>query len=81
MVFDLKLLNTIIDRDNATLIDKYDKLNRDIFIQFICNCGNIDSKKFRYIVQSSGAFCKKCSKHNALNKTNILREVWCRMYI
>jgi len=66
--YDDVLLATIIHRDTATLVGEYEKLNAYSVINFICNCGKPGTKKFRYLCDKGGAFCKECAKVNGKNK-------------
>jgi hypothetical protein len=68
--FNKELLDKCIIRDGATLIGKYDKLNRDCDIKFLCSCKCVDEqiKKFRLIYENGGMFCQKCTAKNKTNK-------------
>jgi hypothetical protein len=75
-VFNIELLNTVIKRDNAILLELYDIVSRNTKIKYKCICGNEYIKYFRLIVESGGAFCKKCTQYNRLKKlknTSIIR--------
>jgi hypothetical protein len=62
--FDKALLDECIKRDGATLIGEYEKITRDIPINYKCKCGEEYHKNMRYIVEEAGALCKKCGmKH------------------
>jgi hypothetical protein len=66
--YNLDLLREIIKRDKCKIeLSNYTKLNREIAIKFICNCGTEDSKVFRTIFEKGGAFCKKCTKTTAVS--------------
>ena len=62
--FNYDLLAQCIERDKATvdakLYNKDTKLNRESVINGVCNCGNEFSKKFRYVYEKGGMFCKEC---------------------
>ena len=61
---------------NGKLIDKYEKINREMKCEFICNCGKESSKNIRVIIEISGLFCDDCTKNNRKEKvkaTNIER--------
>jgi hypothetical protein len=66
--FNQDLLNQYLQKDNAFLVGKYEKLTREANINFICNCGNECSKDFKNIVYGSGIFCKECSVKNKKEK-------------
>jgi len=62
--YDKKLLHEICDRDKCIInFEKIEKYNRDINIEFICNCGNNYTKKFRLLYQYSGAYCNICTNN------------------
>lgn len=56
------LLDFIIERDKATLVEDYLKVNRETSIVYICHCGNEHTKNVRYIVDEGGALCVPCGK-------------------
>ena len=57
------------EKDGGKILTDLDKkLNTTTVIKFICNCNEIDEKKARYIIENSGLYCKKCKKHNMINK-------------
>jgi hypothetical protein len=62
--FTKELLDKIIERDGATLIGEYSKINRNISIKYKCKCGEEYQKMMRYIVEEAGALCKKCGMHH-----------------
>jgi hypothetical protein len=66
--YNRELLDSCIERDRATLIGEYEKLNRDCKIKFICSCGKEGEKIFKNVIRSSGFFCKLCSKSKRLDK-------------
>jgi hypothetical protein len=78
-VFDRKLLNEILSRDGAELIEVIRKgivVNsreeiscHNTSIKGICNCGNLFQKGFYVLVTSGGAYCKKCVFDNRKEKT------------
>lgn len=63
--YDISLLEKCLQKDNATLIGSYEKINSTIKIYFKCSCGNEYSKLFRGIVNDGGLFCKLCCIKNA----------------
>ena len=70
--YDNDLLQEVCDRDKCIIdFDKIEKYNREIKVDFICNCGGEYSRTFR-LLYKIGAFCKICStnkmKGNCLTK-------------
>lgn len=57
--YNKELLDEYVKRDGATLIDDYDKLNRDTIIQYICICGKESKRNFRSIYIHE-ILCKEC---------------------
>ena len=71
--YDKQLLLKICDRDNCIInFDNIHKYNREIKINFICNCGNEYIKIFRGIYEKSGAYCKICTEITRNEKKNKL---------
>lgn len=66
--FDLQLLNDVIKRDEAILLNTYSNLNRNTIVSFICKCGVQHSKVFRSLSDQGGAYCTKCSNILAQDK-------------
>ena len=66
--YNKELLDACLERDGATLVGEYEKLNRDSVIKFLCKCGEEGDKNFRLIYENSGMFCKKCSKISHIDK-------------
>ena len=67
--YNEELLDIICERDECTVDKtKIKEYNRDINIQFTCNCGNIYEKTFRCMYKYGGAFCRKCTAKKALEK-------------
>ncbi len=64
-----RILDKIVNDNNATLKGVYAKLTKNTHIQFICKCGNEYKKKLVQIINVSGAYCKKCTMNNRLEKT------------
>jgi hypothetical protein len=60
--FTKELLDTILQRDDATLIGEYEKITRDVSITYKCKCGEMYEKMMRYIVEEAGALCEECGK-------------------
>jgi len=74
--YDLELLKIIIERDLCVIkLHEYKSLNRDIEINFICNCGQKHKKFFRRLFEK-GAFCKKCiglKSKEKIKQTNLIK--------
>ncbi len=66
--YNLDLLLKCCENDKANLSKKYDNLTGKTLIEFICSCGNIYNKVFRYIYENGGLFCKECSTKNKTQK-------------
>jgi hypothetical protein len=66
--YNLDVLCEALQRDNAIIADEYGKVNKRSRISFICNCGQEYNKVCLEIVSRAGAFCKKCTKNNSINK-------------
>jgi hypothetical protein len=77
--YNISLLNDIINRDNCK-VDINDlkgkRINRDVVIEFICICGQENSKGFR-VMYEHGAFCKSCSIQKGKEKA---KETCCDKY-
>jgi hypothetical protein len=74
--FNLQLLINTIKRDNAVLLEEYYLVTRNLDIKYKCNCGLHSTKKFRFIIEDSGAFCHKCTQNNRIEKvkkTSLIR--------
>lgn len=66
---DYKSLLLKMQEDGGLILSNLtQKLNREIRIKFKCNCGEEYEKTIRMIVDSSGLFCKKCSRNNGNKK-------------
>jgi len=75
MRYTRELLDELLKRDKSELLGDYNsvKLNRDLVLNFKCNCGETYKKGFRSI-KDSGFFCKRCTEKNKKTKikaTNI----------
>jgi len=66
--FNKELLEEYLIRDNASLIGTYDKLTREVIINFKCCCGKEHSKEFKNLVERSGLYCKECTRKNKQEK-------------
>jgi hypothetical protein len=66
--FNQKFLVECIERDGATLIGEYEKINRESDISYKCKCGVESVKNFRLIVENGGAFCDACRIKNTVKK-------------
>lgn len=61
--FTKQLLESVIERDEATLIGEYEKVNSITPITFLCKCG-IQNKKCFKNVYDRGMTCVKCTSIN-----------------
>jgi hypothetical protein len=69
--YDNDLLQEVCDRDRCIIdFDKIDKYNREIKVDFVCNCGIVYSKTFR-LLYKIGAFCKICTKNKRREKVKL----------
>lgn len=59
--YSQEALIKIAQRDDAFLLDDYDKIQVYTLVFFICSCGSCDCKKFRTIYDKSGLLCNKCA--------------------
>ena len=67
--YDMSLLQEVCERDKCIIdFDKIEKYNREIRVDFICNCGIEYSKTFRQIYDVSGGYCKICTKNKRNEK-------------
>jgi hypothetical protein len=66
--FNQNFLIECIERDGATLIGEYEKINRECDINYKCKCGVESVKNFRLIVENGGAFCDDCRVKNTVKK-------------
>jgi hypothetical protein len=72
--YNKELLDSCMERDGATLVGEYEKLNGECKIKFICSCGKEGNKAFESINIKGGAYCNECTNKNKLEKfkkTNI----------
>ena len=66
--YDNDLLQEVCDRDKCIIdFDKIEKYNREIKVEFRCNCGIEYSRTFRLLYEV-GAFCKICTKNKRKEK-------------
>jgi hypothetical protein len=69
MRYNKQLLDSFVEKSNATIIGNTDQLNYTSIIDFICYCGNTNSKKFTTLVRKGGElYCKKCTIKRAKEK-------------
>jgi hypothetical protein len=66
--YDLEALTKALERDKSKLVGTYDKITKRTIVQFICSCGEQNSKTCLEIVTRAGAFCKECTKTRATKK-------------
>ena len=63
------LLQDVCYRDKCIIdFDKIEKYNREIKVDFICNCGNEYCRTIRRLCDSVGGFCEKCTKNKRNEK-------------
>ena len=63
-----ELLEKICSRDKCIIdFDKIEKYNREINIEFICNCGITYNKTFRQLYELSYGFCKICTENRRID--------------
>jgi len=75
--FTKELLDIILKDDKASLIGEYPKITRDTPIKYRCNCGKIDEKMMRYIVEEAGALCETCTmKHMVVTQKETMLETY-----
>ena len=66
--YDKNLLQEVCNRDKCIIdFDKIEKYNRELYVEFICNCGVEYNKTFRLLYEI-GAFCKICTKNKRKEK-------------
>jgi hypothetical protein len=65
--YNKEYLDTVLLRDTATVIGEYEKLNREIRITFLCNCGQEGNKTFR-MLGTNGAYCKSCTMEKSIER-------------
>ena len=70
-LYNKQLLEKLSLRDEFIIdFTEIKKYNKKITINFICKCGNINNKVFKYI-NIFGGFCKECTLKNKLKKMKI----------
>jgi hypothetical protein len=72
-MFTIELLNSIVKRDNCTLIGHYIHVNANTKLHYVCgrkDCSNRFSKTFRNVV-ATGAYCRECRTKQTIQKTKI----------
>lgn len=70
----IESVKEVILRDDAILLEYYNKISRSTTIHFICKCGEQSTKNCLQLVKVSGAFCKDCTRKRwteKIKKTNI----------
>jgi hypothetical protein len=72
--YNLEALNLAIERDNATLLNSYDKVTKRTRIYFKCHCGEEHYKKCLEIISRAGAFCKECTIKRGIKKLHSTLE-------
>lgn len=72
MRYNKNLLDKYVEENNIILTETYEnKINRETIIKGKCkkNCGNKFEKKFRYLYENGGPYCKVCIKEESQNKS------------
>lgn len=68
----IKIYNKLIEKlkeYNSILIEKYDTINTESIIYFICGkCNESGNKAYRQLVYISGAICHSCTQNNKMEK-------------
>lgn len=77
--YNTEVLLRVISRDKAILLDAYDKTTKRTMIKFMCHCGQEGQKSCIGIISRTGAFCKKCTKSNAIIKIQKTRNAQCNI--
>jgi hypothetical protein len=67
MQYNCKTLVEYCNENKIILLNKYENINRDTYIDFKCECGNNCNKRFRQLIKT-GAFCKTCMAKNTTIK-------------
>lgn len=67
MKYNEKLLQEIIDKNEASNINYEGSLNRDTKINFTCKCSKIGIKSFRRC-ESNNMYCKNCTQKENIKK-------------
>lgn len=72
--YNKELLDEVIKRDGATLIESPTHLNRDVRISFKCSCGT-DCEKVFGVMYKTGALCRKHTNERAIEKRRATNKV------
>ena len=65
-----ELLEELLKRDNAELLEPHSSVNSRTYISFKCNCGETHEKMFEKAYKNTGLFCKDCTLSNANTSKN-----------
>ena len=69
--YTISLLKECMEKYNATCdFNCYKNITRDTIVNFICHCGTLHQKGFRYIF-TDNALCKNCGKKEANEKRKV----------
>jgi hypothetical protein len=60
MQYNCETLVKYCNENKIILLNKYENINRDTYIDFKCACDNNCNKRFRQLIKT-GAFCKTCT--------------------
>ena len=72
--YNFEALNLALERDNATLLNTYDKVSKRTRIYFKCHCGEEHNKNCLEIVSRAGAFCKECTIKRGIKKFRLCKN-------
>jgi len=69
---EIKAYNKLIEKlkeHNSILIEKYNTINTESIIYFICGkCNESGNKAYRQLINISGAICHTCTQNNRMEK-------------
>ena len=73
--YDINLLKEVIQRGKIIIdFEKIKKINCNVYLDFICKCGNAGNKIFNSMV-NNGSMCRKCTikLFNIRHKASLLK--------
>jgi len=77
--YNFEILYEATKRDNAILLQNYDKITKRSIINFRCHCGEESEKNCFQLITKSGAFCKKCIKQRQIIKLHATVNAICNI--
>ena len=77
--YTFELLYNAANRDNAILLQNYDKITKRSIIDFRCHCGEESEKNCFQLINNSGAFCKKCTTQRQIIKLHATVNAICNI--